>query len=223
MNRRALKALALLPLLSAYPLPGYAQGEAQDPAYSVVTLGTSLTLRGQWADGLAAQLAECRGEAVRVSVVAGAGQNSSWGLAQLDQVIAASPDLVTVEFAMNDASIVHGVSEAQTRENIGEIVGQLRSANPGIQIILMSTNPAHGWGWMSRFGLDGYYALNQSLADELDIDYLDLRPRWTERDMGQDIPDGVHPLPAAARDVFIPAIAKLAEEIGLCPTGANTP
>lgn len=185
----------------ARPLP--------EGALRVVTFGTSLTAPPQiWPEVLADALVACRAAQVDLVRVAGPGQNSGWGLAHLPDVIAARPDLVLVEFAINDASLQRGMRLAQAAETHRAMIAGLQEALPEVQIVLMTMNPAHGpRGWI-RPWLAQHYAAYAALANETGVGFVDIRARWQARPRSTQglEEDGLHPDPAVAAAVIVPVL-----------------
>jgi len=178
----------------------------------IVALGTSHTARGGWQRPLADALKTCLGRPVDVINHGKSGANSQWGLGQVPQVAAASPDIVLIEFGANDAALHSGVSEAASRANITAMVRELRSRVPGVRIILMAMNPMHGLRGVLRPWLDDYYDMHRALAAVLGVEFVDHRPAWLRMsadDRDRVIPDGAHPDAAAAAGIVVPALADL--------------
>lgn len=177
---------------------------------SIVAFGTSLTARGDWQANLADRLAACRNAPVEVHSVALAGANSNWALEHLDEVVAWAPDIVLVEFSMNDASLLHGVSAEDSRAKTEQIVTRLQTMIPKVQIVLMTMNPASGFRWLTRPFLGDFYRVYRELAEERQLALADLAPRWEANGpQAEAIPDGVHPTPEAARAVIVPELLQL--------------
>lgn len=183
---------------------------AQEPV-RVVAFGTSLTAGQEWPAQVAAALADC---GVEVEVFAQAGANSDWAVANVTRVVAMEPAAVLIEFAMNDASLLHGISFERSRANIGAIVATLKDA--GIAPVLMTTNPSHGLRGMSRPMLGDYYRLYREIAGEDGVALVDAEAAWVARDLGADIPDGVHPTEQAAVATVVPAVMATLRPL-LCP------
>ena len=114
-----------------------------DPAGAplrIVAFGTSLTAPPGWPEALVAQLETCLGRPVVLTRVAGPGQGTAWALAQTDRVIAARPDLVLIEFAINDADLLDGIGLAASRANHGRLLDALAAGLPRAQMVLMTMN-----------------------------------------------------------------------------------
>ena len=172
----------------------------------IVAFGTSLTSRGGWQEPLEAAARHCLAQSVRVVSVAKPGANSSWATDNVDKVVVHKPDVVVIEFAVNDASLLRGVSKAQARANISRIIAELRHYRSDIEIVLMATNPVGGWrGWV-RPNLNGYYDQLADISAETNTIFVDLRPMWRQFGEGA-IADGLHPDPAASGVVVAPALA----------------
>ena len=185
----------------ARPLP--------EGALRVTTFGTSLTARYDWPAGLQAALAACLGRPVTVTPVARPGAGSAWALTQLDTVAATAPDLILVEFAINDADLRDGVPLARAKAQHQSLISALRAAAPGAQIALMTMNPASGARGLARPWLAAHYLAYRDLAAEHGTGLIDLWPRWlalpeTARGLQAD---GLHPDPAVAAGVIVPAVA----------------
>src|SRR5690606_22540723 len=97
------------------PLPGSlsppARGELR-----IVVVGTSLTARYNWPDRLETALMGCLDQPVEVETLARAGASIAWGTRQAATVLELKPDLVLIEFAINDADLRDGVGRRLARE-----------------------------------------------------------------------------------------------------------
>jgi lysophospholipase L1-like esterase len=173
----------------------------------VAVLGTSLSARSDWPAALEAALSACLGRPARVAVVARPGASAAWGMGQLDRVAAHRPDLVLIEFAINDADLLDGLSPGRAASAHEVILTELAAMAPGARLVLMTMSPAHGpRGWV-RPRLEAHYALYPRLAAVHGAGLVDLYPRWLARpDPRADLPDGLHPTDAAARAVILPPL-----------------
>ena len=144
----------------------------------IVAFGTSLTAKNDWPDALGPVLETCRGAPVEIRRVAKPGAGSAWALGDVDAVIAAAPDLVLLEFAINDAEIRKGAALATARETHDRILTALKAGLPEAQILLMTMNPAHGLRGLARPYLADHYAQYRALAESHGVGLLDLYPRW---------------------------------------------
>lgn len=209
MRRAALTAAALL--LSA----GAAAAQVEDDApVRIVTFGTSLTAGEDWQSELERQLAPCH--AVDITTIAKGGMNSEWGVDNVHRVAEAEPDVVLIEFSMNDADVIDGVGRARARDNTELIIEAIAAA--GAAPILMTMNPAHGWvQQLRRLWLGDYYEDYRAIAQERGIGLIDLAPIWAAQpDLDAALPDGVHPRPETARAVIPAAVAEALEPL-ICP------
>ncbi|WP_353475842.1 SGNH/GDSL hydrolase family protein (plasmid) [Salipiger sp. H15] len=184
------------------PMPG-------DAGLRLTVLGTSLSNRQLWPGEVAERLRGCAGIPVALSVVAQNGAGSDWGLAQVERVAAERPDLVLVEFAINDADVTDGMSLAASARTHAELIRALRDASPGTEIVLLTMSPAEGLRGVIRPRLRAHYLQYRALADEMGVGLIDLYPRWlalprSERGLARD---GLHPDPQTASDLIAPVIA----------------
>jgi lysophospholipase L1-like esterase len=181
---------------------------------AITAFGTSLTARGTWPAGLETALAACLGRPVRVTVLAGPGAGSDRALAALPRLAALTPDIVLVEFAINDADILDGPGLAGSIDRHDRLLGGIARDLPGARVLLMTTNPAYGpRGWV-RPRLAAHYAAYRDLAARHGTGLADFHPRWQAlvRSAGNPyalIPDGLHPEPEAAAGLMVPVLADI--------------
>lgn len=174
----------------------------------VVALGTSITASLPWtnvAEGLSRVLAR----PVAVEVLAAGGVTSRWGLRQTNQAIACGPDIVTVEFCMNDANWRRLVSREESRRNAQAMVQRFRACLPRVSLYLVVTNPVHAPRGLMRPTVQAYYGQYRRLAAVERTGLVDLAPAWaalSRAERRRAIPDGVHPSPEADLAVAVPAI-----------------
>jgi len=189
-------------------------------AIDIVALGTSLTLHATWPEAVTRTLQGCAGRPVALIRLALPGATSRWGRGVAAAVAARAPDLVTIEFAINDADIFDGIGRAEAIANLGAIVATLRAADPGVRIVLLTTNPVAGLGRLSRPRLAGYHADYHGLAESLDLGLVDGRARWPGAG-GETMLDAIHPRPEAeAARMTAPVLAVAARALALdCPPG----
>ena len=181
--------------------------KAPATALRIVALGTSLTQNGTWPEAIARGLNSCVGTPVEIFAIAKAGANSDWGLAQTERVNALLPDLVLVEFAVNDSDLFDGIGLNRSRENMRGIVAAIRTRRPDVQVVFMSTNPARGLRGWQRPLMQQYFDALRSVAAAERVGYFDGWSRW-QNDLGSsDLPDGLHPTSGAEARVIVPALS----------------
>lgn len=168
-------------------------------------MGTSLTANYDWPE----RLERCLAGELMVTKIAEGGAGSDWGLTQLDKLDSSDPDLVLVEFSINDADLRLGISRMQSRANHKAILQHLRQVHPDAKIVLMTMNPAHGLRrYLLRPRLPAYYGLYPALAEEFEAGLLDLYPRWQIlMQSAREQTDGLHPSQDAAARVILPALS----------------
>lgn len=176
--------------------------------FVLAVLGTSLTAASPWPEILADQLAECLGSPVTLVRAARSGANSETGLAQVEDVAAASPDLVLIEFAINDADLRGGVWLARSEQLHREMIARLGSLSAQSRVVFVTMNPARGLrGWV-RPRLAAYEAMYRRLADALPVGLIDLAPIWhaalASGAARTYLPDGLHPTEAAVTEIALP-------------------
>lgn len=170
---------------------------------TIVTYGTSLTAGGGWVRQIKQALdAKFPGRVELVNAAKG-GMNSEWGVANLDErVLARKPDVVFIEFAVNDAVERFHLSVPQARRNLESMIDRIRRSNPKTEIVLQVTNPV-----IDRpKGHDGYrptleetFAMVRAVAKEKGTVLIDHEGAWKrELERGEAhyhelVPDGLHP------------------------------
>lgn len=180
-----------------------------DGTFTIVVLGTSLTERYDWPSRLEKHLTGCLEEPVRVVSVARGGATSRWGAKQLSRVAALSPDLVLIEFAINDADLRRGLSLTNSMRLHRSILRDLSVRVPGAKVVLMSMSPAWGLKRLLRPRLERYYSLYPDLANTNGAGFIDLFQKWMAYPNAVTaFPDGVHPTEEATGEVIIPALMK---------------
>jgi acyl-CoA thioesterase-1 len=208
-------AVFTMTCLICYSFSGYrdshSAGQSEQKVMIVAAFGTSLTHRAGWLKPLEVRLTRCFGGPVTVLDFGRSGADSGWGVEAVGEVIRSQPDVVLIEFSANDAVWFKGLSLQRSRENTIKIVQTIRGARPQAKVFLMAMSPSFGpRGWIRR-GIEAYYDMYKSVADELGVAYIDHRQSWkslTEDEVSEGIPDGAHPLPELAARILVPTIAR---------------
>lgn len=196
---------------------------------TLVCYGTSLTAaREGWVAQLHALLKQRHGDLITIVNAAKGGENSTWGLAQLEErVLVHRPDVVTIEFAMNDAARKSALTVTDARRNLETLIARIRAANPATRIILLTMNPLgaavlarpadHPF---SRAELDAHYAMVREVAAEQNLMLVDHHAAWVRLRaenpelFDRHVPDGVHPDPEISRRLILPAMLRA---LGVAP------
>ena len=226
----AATAPAASPALPAHFLQALHAGQRQ----TVVVYGTSLTAIGEWPNELRRYFDREYPGQVTFFNAAQSGQHSNWGVAHLaERVLAQNPDLVFLEFAVNNAATKHHLSTEQAATNLDLMVRALREQNPQVEIVLQTMNPA----WDSptepggkKYGSDrpqivDYYAIYRRYAREHGLPLVDHLPAWQalQRDNLPEfqrlVPDGIHPGPEGSLAVTWPAVRALLESARAATAG----
>lgn len=118
--------------------------EAHKPQH-IVIFGTSLSKGGAWVTQMKEALDARFPGLVTLTNGAKGGQNSRWGVANVEaNVIAAKPDVVFVEFTINDSVARFDLPLEESRRNLETIIDRIHHALPDCEIILQLMNPAVG-------------------------------------------------------------------------------
>ncbi len=184
----------------------------------IVLYGTSLTAEGPWVGQLRKTVdGKYPGLATWINN-GGSGKASDWGLKNLKaKVIDQKPDVVFIEFSMNDAAPKLKVSREQARENLFKMVARIRGAQPHCEIILQLMNPADvdvGGKFSPRPDLRLYQNDYRDFAAANGLLCIDHFPAFqSQLDKGSDayrlyVPDGVHPNAQGCESFLIPTLLK---------------
>ncbi|RYG35069.1 FAD-dependent oxidoreductase [bacterium] len=191
---------------------------ARGESLQVVVYGTSLTAGGDWSPQLMRSLQKRYAGQLQWTNAAGSGMNSDWGVANLDErVLAKRPDVVFIEFAVNDAVARFNLPLSRAKTNLETMIARLRRANPKIEIVLQITNPVidrpeGNSGY--RPHLDAYFKMVRKVAASKRTVLIDNEDGWRRiLDQGDEIyhrlvPDGLHPNPQGYADVVTPTLLK---------------
>ena len=169
----------------------------------IVFYGTSLTAEGAWVPQLLAELHERFPKRITSFNGAESGMHSRWGVANLDaRVLKHAPDVVFIEFSVNDACARFEITPEEARANLETMIDRIRLLNPLCDVILQVMNPvldrpAGHTGHRPHLAQyqDGYRQVGQ----ERGLLVIDHMPAWTEL-LARDektfrnlVPDGLHP------------------------------
>ncbi|MBB3936761.1 SGNH/GDSL hydrolase family protein [Aureimonas phyllosphaerae] len=211
-------------LLVGCALVGAFPAAARDATLRISTFGTSLTANGGWQAPLAEAIGTCLRQPVEITNDGLAGAASDWGVAAVDAVAATRPDIVFLEFAVNDAALNKWIGVDESVGNMRAIVAAFRRRNPDILVYLMTMNPVSGRRSWARPFRDRYEDAHRRLAEEIGARYIDHRPGWEA--MGADalylaIVDGAHPTPGSATAVIVPNVMKRLVDDGVLPCATD--
>jgi acyl-CoA thioesterase-1 len=127
------------------------------------------------------------------------GDTSTDGLARIDNVIAAKPALVILEFGGNDG--LRGIPVDTARKNLTEMIERLTAAKLRVVLLGITLPPNYGPDYVGPFT-----AMFPALAKKYRLPYIPflLQHVYQRPELMQ--PDGIHPNGAGnklvARDVF---------------------
>lgn len=225
MLHRLLLLLLTVPFVAAgeaLPTTCFANLKA-GKAQTIVLYGTSLTAGGAWAVATKEWFAKHYGDRASVVNSAGPGQNSQWGLANLqERVLAKGPDLVLIEFSYNDAHEKFNLSVEQAAKNLDGIVRGIRAKRPACDIVLQVMNA--NWDgnsdkkpMSSRPQLAAFNDNYRAYAKQNGLALIDHFPAWLklketdEAKFHAYVPDGTHPTKEGSLAVTWPAVQALLE------------
>ncbi|RRJ96278.1 SGNH/GDSL hydrolase family protein [Opitutaceae bacterium TAV4] len=209
--------LSAAPVAKPPPHPFVARLEAGAPQ-KIVFYGTSLTANGAWVPQLSQTLEKRFPGLVSFANGARSGQHSRWGVQNLDaSVLAHQPDVVFIEFSVNDAVARFQITVDEARRNLEAMIDRILAANPKTDIILQVMNPVIGRppGHAShRRELPRYQDVYREVGRERGLLVIDHMPAWTallesdEKTFRSYVPDGLHPAAQGYSEIVLPEILR---------------
>ena len=216
----ALLALAVAPFASAAAPPApprFITALRAGTPQHVVIYGTSLSKGGAWVPQLRATFDARFPGLVTLTNSARGGQHSGWGAAHVDSaVIAIKPDVVFIEFAINDAVTRFDLSLDTIRRNVDKILDRIAAVLPTCEVILQIMNPAFGKAEgesAHRRNQDAYQQIYRDAAKRRGLLLVDHSVAWNhllategEAAVKKLIPEGVHPNVEGWRRLVTPTL-----------------
>jgi lysophospholipase L1-like esterase len=183
----------------------------------VVIYGTSLSKGGAWVPQLQATFDARFPSLVTLTNSARGGQHSGWGAAHVDSaVIALRPDVVFIEFAINDAVTRFDLSLDTIRRNVDTLLDRIAAGLPSSEVILQIMNPAFGKAEgesAHRRNQDAYQQIYRDAAKRRGLLLVDHSVAWNhlltaegEAAVKKLLPDGVHPNVEGWRRLVTPTL-----------------
>ncbi len=180
---------------------------------TLVVYGTSLTAGGAWVGQIRAALDQQFPGLCRVENGGQGAMWSGWGVVNLqEQVLRHRPDVVLIEFAINDAYVPYACAVAQARANLGNLIRRILAVNSECEIMLQCMNPPIADHATRRSNWPDYYQMVRDVAQDWEVLLIDHMPAWKailERGTAEFLalaPDGIHPSEAGSAAVTTPGI-----------------
>jgi acyl-CoA thioesterase-1 len=181
--------------------PATAPTQTADNRPVIVTFGDSLTqgVSGKSYPAFLQDDLDRAGYRYQVDNQGVSGDTTSDGLARIENVLAAKPVLVVLEFGGNDG--LRGVPVAATKQNLDEMIQRLKAASIPLVLAGITLPPNYGPDYVKPFT-----AIFPNLADKYKIRFLPFLLAHVYSDPNLMQPDGIHPNQAGneivAKDVF---------------------
>lgn len=182
----------------------------------IVVYGTSLSASKEgWAAMLESSLNALYPGKVEVINSAQAAMWSTWGVENLrERVLEQKPDMVIIEFAMNDAYLPYATSVEAARLNLEYMVYRVRELYPDCSIILQVMNMPIAEHKAQRPNIELYNNLYRKEVRKLKVTLIDHYDYWVsilkkgEKEFYRYVPDGIHPNITAQKELVLPHILK---------------
>ncbi len=184
----------------------------------IVVYGTSLTSGGAWPRQMRDAIERLYPGQIRLTDTAKSGEHSDWGVANFkSRVLDHHPDVLFLEFAVNDAVRRFHIPLARSRRNLDAMIDRARAQNPNVEVVLQTTNPVIDrpkWDPGYRPYLYNYFNVVREAAAAKGTVLIDQETAWQKvLSEGRDayhavVPDGLHPSPRGYAQVATPRILR---------------
>ena len=187
-------------------IKGLARGEEK----TIVAYGTSLTEYTGYANDLKT-IFEFKYPDKATVINSGKGaSDSNWGRENVESFVADhNPDMVIIEFSINDAFLERSISLGRSKENLLYMVERIRRVNPECEIVLMTMDMPLGIHFDTRPDVEDYYELYRKTAEEEGFFLVDNISDWKEllaegeEEYLKLVPDGIHPSQQGHRKITV--------------------
>ena len=227
---------ALVPARAMHGGAAFVRKLYEGEPVTIVTLGTSLTGGDwRWPDVMMHDWLnkEFPGQVTFKNLGVGGSASSHpqgrCGLDRVNQAVRFKPDVVFIEFAVNDSYLPYAISLEAAKTNLNSMIDTILNANPETEIILQTMNPVmdnlgtgasgvkkRGLGphATNRPGLAEYMQGYRDVAKQRALLLVDHYPNWLKV-MNENpelfdklVPDRIHPRVEGYRMVLLPELRK---------------
>ena len=147
----------------------------------VMTMGTSLTWWGisPWPSLMMNSLRNIYNGNIILYNEGVAATNSNFGVSNVENwVQALNPDVVFIEYGMNDAVAASNISLSKVYSNLDTIASAILSNNPNADIIIQTMNNCEGGNFAARPDLVDYYQVYRNFAAFRGFTLIDNYTLW---------------------------------------------
>lgn len=199
-------------------------GSYWDPANKVSVPSAWFPLLGKWLNSLYPEQVTIHNEGIggaasKFTPTYANGNGGSGLDVQLDRALAHNPDVLFIEFAVNDAYHKYGISKQASKDNLQEMIDRTRAwaakHNKSVEIVVQTMNNITHEG--DRPEEAAYYQGYRDVAKANGLLLIDHYRNWlklydSEEDHAtwkSNVPDGAHPNEKGAQIVILPEIQKV--------------
>lgn len=182
----------------------------------IVVYGTSLSSGDNgksWMGEVADHFNRKYGSHLKYRLAGKGGMWSTWGVHNLeDSVISRTPDVVIIEFGINDAFEKYKTTPELAKLNLEYMIDRIQMYNSNCEIVLQVMNMPIGKSAGFRPNLKAYYDMYRDVAKKRKLLLIDHYPNWQKiLDRGEveflkHVPDGIHPNSKSGREIIAPFI-----------------
>ena len=178
MKRLVFLLLALPPALSAWAQNSVVERIKNGDKQTIVVYGTRLGALPDgdltWPAMLQDSINRMYPNSVEVINAAQSGMWSTWGVQNLDaRVLEKHPDMVLIEFGINDAYLPYKTSVETCRINVEYMIDRIQESYPDCEIVLHVMNMPIREHLESRPNIEQYYDVYRKLARKRTLKLID--------------------------------------------------
>lgn len=184
---------------------------------TIVVYGTSLSANPNgWPAMLEKEIDKRYPSLIKVENMAAGAMWSTWGVQNLDErVLSKKPDLVLIEFAINDAYLPYKTSKKVCQVNLEYMIDRILEQNPKCDVVIQIMNMPTGIHFHEhRPDFESYNEVYRNVAKSRNLLLIDHTIYWKpilEKGLPEYlklVPDGIHPEELARRTLVTPCILK---------------
>jgi acyl-CoA thioesterase-1 len=184
---------------------------------TIVVYGTSLSVNPNgWPAMLEKEIDKQYPSLITVENMAAGAMWSTWGIQNLDErVLSKNPDLVLIEFAINDAFLPYKTSKKVCQINLEYMIDRILEQNPKCDVVVQIMNMPTGIHFHEhRPDFESYNDVYRKVAKKRKLLLIDHTTYWKpilKKSLPEYlklVPDGIHPEELAWSTLVTPYILK---------------
>jgi lysophospholipase L1-like esterase len=174
-------------------------------ALDISTLGTSMTASYRWQPVVQKALERCGLGPVHIGNFGKAGETVAWGINHVGQAVESKPDILIIEFAVNDALADRRLSVTEAERLTRLLIQRARQESPNTKIYLLITSVPQGKQLAKRPEMQAHYGLYRKISAEERVGLIDTQPLLGPPGQ-RPLRDDLHPTNQGYETIMAPAV-----------------